>query len=530
MAINIPIISDFTDAGIKNARIAFQNFKTKVSEAEGAMNKFKVGAGAALDYVKNNAGVFAAAAGTAVLKFAGEAITAFQDTALAAGELSAKTGLAVEDASRWMEVAGDLGVNIDGVESAMGKLARTIGSNPDVLRDLGDDAVYLDGGALDVNATFLNVIQRLKDIKDPAERAREGARLLGKGWQDMALLIEAGAGPLSESLASVSKAKVIDPDELQRARDFRDAMDNLKDKFEEVQLTVGEKLVPVITDLLTLLEDTFGVGATIYGDIKDGFDSIGETGKQVFKDLGLASDDFEKGLEAVITRASEQTALKDMWIQGYEAMRIAEGGLEDLNSTLGDTEEATWQLNDAWKALLTELDLESAFRDAAGALVELNQKAAEAFADPTKFDDYKDQQDEVIKKFAQIMGAMELTSAEQNRVKFLVDTGNLEGALDLLNAFNEAAVTGRPVPKPTPFVLQRRALGGPVMDGVPYLVGERGPELFVPGQSGTIVPNNAMGGGTINVTVTSADPNEVVRALQTYVRQSGPVPVNTRTM
>lgn len=530
MAINIPIISDFTDTGIKNARIAFQNFKTKVSEAEGAMGKFKAGAGAALDYVKNNAGIFAAAAGAAVLNFAKDSIAAFQDTALAAGEFSAKTGIAVEDASRWMEVAGDLGVNVEGVESAMGKLARTIGSNPDVLRDLGDDAVYLDGGALDVNATFLNVIQRLKDIKDPAERAREGTRLLGRSWQDMALLIESGAGPLSESLASVSEAKVIDPEELQRARDLRDAMDNLKDKVEDVSLSLGEKLVPIITDTITLLEDSFAAGATIWGDFKDGFNSVGDTGKQVFKDLGLASDDFEKGLEAAMTRASEQTALKDMWTQGYEAMKIAQGGLEDLDGAMADTEEQTWQLNDAWTALLTELDLESAFRDAAGALVELNQKAAEAFADPTKFDNYKDQQDQVIKKFAQIMEAMGLTSAEQNRVKFFVDTGNLEGALDLLNAFNEAAVTGRPVPKPTPFVLQRRALGGPVMDGVPYLVGERGPELFVPGQSGTIVPNNAMGGGTINVTVTSADPNEVVRALQTYVRQSGPVPVNTRTM
>ena len=34
----------------------------------------------------------------------------------------------------------------------------------------------------------------------------------------------------------------------------------------------------------------------------------------------------------------------------------------------------------------------------------------------------------------------------------------------------------------------------------PYLVGERGPELFVPRSSGTIVPNNAMGGST-NVVV-----------------------------
>lgn len=46
-----------------------------------------------------------------------------------------------------------------------------------------------------------------------------------------------------------------------------------------------------------------------------------------------------------------------------------------------------------------------------------------------------------------------------------------------------------------------KADGGPVMPGVSYLVGERGPETFVPAQSGTIVPNHAMGGDTIAVSV-----------------------------
>ena len=46
-----------------------------------------------------------------------------------------------------------------------------------------------------------------------------------------------------------------------------------------------------------------------------------------------------------------------------------------------------------------------------------------------------------------------------------------------------------------------RALGGAVGAGRPYMVGERGPELFVPGAQGNIVPNNAMGGSNIVVNV-----------------------------
>jgi tape measure domain-containing protein len=49
--------------------------------------------------------------------------------------------------------------------------------------------------------------------------------------------------------------------------------------------------------------------------------------------------------------------------------------------------------------------------------------------------------------------------------------------------------------KPSP-----RAMGGSVRAGQPYLVGERGPELFMPGRSGGIAPTGSFGGG-VNVVV-----------------------------
>jgi hypothetical protein len=45
------------------------------------------------------------------------------------------------------------------------------------------------------------------------------------------------------------------------------------------------------------------------------------------------------------------------------------------------------------------------------------------------------------------------------------------------------------------------ANGGPASRGRPYVVGERGPELFVPNSSGTVVPNGAMGGANVVVNV-----------------------------
>ena len=53
--------------------------------------------------------------------------------------------------------------------------------------------------------------------------------------------------------------------------------------------------------------------------------------------------------------------------------------------------------------------------------------------------------------------------------------------------------------------IPQRANGGPVSAGSPYMVGERGPELFVPGRSGTIVPNNELGGGGQTNVVVNVD-------------------------
>jgi hypothetical protein len=60
-----------------------------------------------------------------------------------------------------------------------------------------------------------------------------------------------------------------------------------------------------------------------------------------------------------------------------------------------------------------------------------------------------------------------------------------------------------------------RAEGGPVTGGMPYLVGERGPEIMVPNGSGTVIPNHAMGGvnfsPTYNIDARGADPSMMPR-------------------
>lgn len=66
-----------------------------------------------------------------------------------------------------------------------------------------------------------------------------------------------------------------------------------------------------------------------------------------------------------------------------------------------------------------------------------------------------------------------------------------------------------------------RATGGAVTQGTAYMVGERGPELFVPNTSGSIVPNNAIGGNTININVSGAiDPESTARQIIALLNNS----------
>jgi len=554
MAIRIPIITDLQDQGIKNAKIAFGNFQTSVKNAEGGLGKFKAGSKAIFDSVQANAGTFAVAAGAAVVGFAKTSITAFQDLALAAGKFADATGLAVEDASRYLEVAGDLAIPVDAVEGAIGRLNKTIGADPDKVRDLGVDLVYLKDGSLDVNETFLNTIDRLKKIKDPAEKAKVAAQLLGKGWQSMSELIEMGADDLKASLEGVSDQQVIDPEELKRAKEFRDMMDDLADKGKKVALAFGEFLVPIIVDIVELIDNMVTGLSDSYNWLQKQWDrtyfatvwdDIGDTAEMVV-------DDIKEGFGDIFEMFSDEKEVIPVFA---EDMRLAREDAEDFRDvikqtrvdalnpfkiTLNDTWKEIRNVDQAWKDLTGTLEAEVAIDNAKVSLDDLREAAAKAFSTGSQEDlaNYRQQLLNATTDIANLAEGMDDASSRQ--VKILVDKGDLEGALGLIERIKAFQKTYANVSDPSAAMagaqamdlsgLRFRASGGPVMSGSSYIVGEKGPELFTPGSSGSITPNNALGGNTINVTVNGGDPNSIVRALQQYVRQSGPVPLNTRAM
>ncbi len=114
----------------------------------------------------------------------------------------------------------------------------------------------------------------------------------------------------------------------------------------------------------------------------------------------------------------------------------------------------------------------------------------------------------------------------------ILEMGHAMDALDrTIDAELRVSVTGDSIPsvfdgaRVSAGVAGFRAKGGPVSAGRPYVVGERGPEIMVPGASGTVIPNSAIagggGGGETRVTVIELDGQVLAEVMVNTGRFSG---------
>lgn len=116
--------------------------------------------------------------------------------------------------------------------------------------------------------------------------------------------------------------------------------------------------------------------------------------------------------------------------------------------------------------------------------------------------------------FADAMKSM-AKSVIDSLIKMLIQKYIVDAAFGAISSFigpqastNRAGGYGASLGSIDPFSssFSGKAIGGSVQSGQPYMVGERGPEMFVPNSQGSIVPNGGSGGGgvvvnqTINVT------------------------------
>lgn len=263
---SIKLTIDIVTGGAKGS---LRSLSQEISQAEGSWNKMKTGATGAFDLVKKNAATFAVGAGAAIAGFGLKAAKDMEQVALGAGELRDALGLSADEASRWQEVAGDLGISVGTLQTAMGRMLKVAGTTPEVFAELGVQIARTADGSVDASGTFLNVIGALNGMTDPAQRAAAAQKLLGKSWQDASELIATGAEGVKARLDEVSGAKIVDDNQIGQARDMRDAMDNMNDALENASLTIGRAVVPAITDLANTASQALGPLSGLAGALTD---------------------------------------------------------------------------------------------------------------------------------------------------------------------------------------------------------------------------------------------------------------------
>lgn len=135
------------------------------------------------------------------------------------------------------------------------------------------------------------------------------------------------------------------------------------------------------------------------------------------------------------------------------------------------------------------------------------------FGDPKGMQSYIDWQNKVMVNNEQII-ALQIESEQTGKQAGQMIASGFEEAvfsgkklsevlkglaLDLVRLVFQKQVTERAATGISTFInaaLGFKAMGGPVTSGSPYVVGEKGPELFVPNSSGSIIPNSKMGSGS----------------------------------
>lgn len=225
------------DVVAEKAKAGVQSFRDSISEAEGFTGKFKAAASGAFSYVKEHAGQLAMAGGAAVVAFGVKAVHAFEDTAKAAINLGAATGLAVEDASRWIAVADDHQVKAESLAASIGKISKTLDSTK--WAEYGIKTRDASGAARSANDILIDALSTLSSISNETERAKVGNELFGKGYKDLAPLVGHTADEYRKMLGAVEDGQVITASEAKKAERMRMAEDALADAVKEVQLAVG---------------------------------------------------------------------------------------------------------------------------------------------------------------------------------------------------------------------------------------------------------------------------------------------------
>lgn len=249
--------------------------------------------------------------------------------------------------------------------------------------------------------------------------------------------------------------------------------------------------------------------------------------------MGGAQAEYAKLRQETNEATGIQKDFEDALKGTNESLGTVDRSAQDFKDSVEDLKVETRKADEAYQNLMGTLDDRDSWRnatDAVGALwTELADPDATTEGVARKFDDATGAVGDYIAKTDEIKPEVKtvlyqkLEEGDLNTVLTII--AELQKGFDVPVRFKGQGSVG----------FEKRAKGGPISAGQPYLVGEQGPELVVPSGNGTVIPAGktaammsgggspvgGMGGTTVINITTGADPNAVIAAIKKFEKSNG---------
>lgn len=138
-------------------------------------------------------------------------------------KMTMSTGMSAEEMSRLAQVADDFRVDINGLEGALG-MALKNGFNP-------------------TTENLATLADELQNIQDPTQRAEKLTAIFGRQWETVIPLLDRGGAAIREASAGISDSLIVTADAIDANRDFQKSLDDLGDTWTGVKNEFAKGLI-----------------------------------------------------------------------------------------------------------------------------------------------------------------------------------------------------------------------------------------------------------------------------------------------
>ena len=340
--------------------------------------------------------------------------------------------------------------------------------------------------------TSIHGIKKLSEqynsLNPGVERAKFLTDNFGRSGAEMGKLLEQGADGIDAAMASVDESLIVTQEAITKTENYKRSVDNMNDAWAGFKMQIGQEIIPQL-DLL------FRVLTKGKDEVEVSEQAINRLENQISKLAGAAAMGNKSAAAKLAELNVELASLKESAYGANTDVSNLDGSMLALGT---DTSNVTQY----FQKLTTEL----LFNKIAATMTEeaaMNLAWEWGLIEPATFGAYKAIDRLTIRYDLNRDGVIDNTEAtEQYKLEVLGLKNAVDGLHDkTIDVTVNTHVNGGLNLGYLPVTPELQAEGGPVSNNTPYIVGEAGPELFIPSGSGTIIPNNRLSGGGATVIV-----------------------------